>query len=164
MALSVPRSGFANLLKDGARHFSGTDESLLRNIEACKDLSDLIRTSYGPIGMNKMVVNHLEKLFVTKDAATIVAEVEVQHPAAKLMVIAAQQMEKEVGDGTNMVLVLAGSLLEGAEELIRTGLSSTDILDGYDKACKRVLELLGNLSVFTIENIRDKEMVSRALR
>ena len=114
--------------------------------------------------MNKMVVNHLEKLFVTKDAATIVDEVEIQHPAAKLMVIAAQQMEKEVGDGTNMVLVLAGGLLEGAEELIRAGLSSTDILEGYDKACKRVIELLGNLSVFTIENIRDKEVVSRALR
>ncbi|KAI6648819.1 T-complex protein 1 subunit theta isoform X2 [Oopsacas minuta] len=164
MALHVAKSGFSTLLKDGARHFSGTDESLLRNIEACTDLSDLIRTSYGPIGMSKMVVNHLEKLFVTKDAATIVNEVEIQHPAAKLMVIAAQQMEKEVGDGTNMVLMLAGSLLEGAEELIRAGLSSSDILDGYDRACKRVLELLGNLSVFTVENIRDKEVVSRALR
>ena len=164
MALNVPKSGFASLLKDGARNFSGSEESVLRNIEACKDLSYLIRTSYGPIGMNKMIVNHLEKLFVTKDAATIVNEVEIQHPAAKLMVLAAQQMEKEVGDGTNMVLVLAGSLLEGAEELIRAGLSSTDILEGFDKAAKRVVELLGNLSVFSVENIRDKEVVARALR
>ena len=164
MALHVPKSGFSSLLKDGARSFSGSEESVLRNIEACKDLTNLIKTSYGPIGMNKMVVNHLEKLFVTKDAATIVNEVEIQHPAAKLMVLAAQQMEKEVGDGTNMVLVLAGSLLEGAEELIRAGLSSTDILEGFDKAAKRVVELLGNLSVFSVENIRDKEVVARALR
>ena len=164
MALHVSKSGFSALLKDGARSFSGSEEAVLRNIEACKDLSNLIRTSYGPIGMNKMVVNHLEKLFVTKDAATIVNEIEIQHPAAKLMVLAAQQMEKEVGDGTNMVLVLAGSLLEGAEELIRAGLSSTDILEGFDKAAKRVVELLANLSVFSVENIRDKEVVARALR
>lgn len=66
-----------------------------------------------------MVINHLEKLFVTNDAATILNELEVQHPAAKMLVLATQQQEQEVGDGTNFVLVFAGALLEQAEMLLR---------------------------------------------
>ena len=70
-------------------------------------------------GQNKMVINHIEKLFVTNDAATILNELEVQHPAAKMLVLATQQQEQEVGDGTNFVLVFAGALLEQAEMLLR---------------------------------------------
>ena len=66
-----------------------------------------------------MVINHIEKLFVTNDAATILSELEVQHPAAKMLVLATQQQEQEVGDGTNFVLVFAGALLEQAEMLLR---------------------------------------------
>ena len=66
-----------------------------------------------------MVINHIEKLFVTNDAATILRELEVQHPAAKMLVLATQQQEQEVGDGTNFVLVFAGALLEQAEMLLR---------------------------------------------
>ena len=66
-----------------------------------------------------MVINHLEKLFVTNDAATILRELEVEHPAAKILVMASQQQEQECGDGTNLVLGLAGALLEHAEELLR---------------------------------------------
>lgn len=66
-----------------------------------------------------MVINHLEKLFVTNDAATILRELEVEHPAAKMLVMAAQQQEQECGDGTNFVLVFGGTLLESAEELLR---------------------------------------------
>lgn len=74
---------------------------------------------YSLPGQSKMVINHIEKLFVTNDAATILRELEVQHPAAKLLVMASQQQEQEVGDGTNFVLVFAGALLENAEMLIR---------------------------------------------
>lgn len=66
-----------------------------------------------------MVINHIEKLFVTNDAATILRELEVQHPAAKMIVMACQQQEQEVGDGTNFVMIFAGALLESAEMLIR---------------------------------------------
>ena len=82
--------GFTNLLKEGSRHFSGLEEAILKNIEACKHLSAITRTSLGPYGMNKMVVNNLEKLFVTTDAATIMKELDVTHPAAKLIVMAAK--------------------------------------------------------------------------
>ena len=70
--------GITDLLKDGSKHFSGVDEAVLKNIEACKKLSMITRTSIGPNGMNKMVVNHLGKLLVTNDAATIVKEMEVR--------------------------------------------------------------------------------------
>lgn len=109
--------------------------------------------------MNKMVINHLDKLFVTSDAATIVKELEVAHPAAKLIVLAAQAQEAEIGDGTNLVragrcaaaarcaltpapslqvISLAGELLNFAEELIRDGLHPSEILEGYKKASVKV--------------------------
>ena len=78
------------------QHFSGMDEAVFRNIHACKELSKVTRSSYGPNGMNKMVINHLEKLFVTNDAATVIRELEVEHPAAKMLVMATQMMEQEV--------------------------------------------------------------------
>uniref|UniRef100_A0A8C5DCW2 T-complex protein 1 subunit theta n=1 Tax=Gouania willdenowi TaxID=441366 RepID=A0A8C5DCW2_GOUWI len=120
MALHVPKApGFAQMLKDGAKHYSGLEEAIFRNIRACKELSQTTRTAYGPNGMNKMVINHLEKLFVTNDAATILRQLEVQHPAAKMIVMASHMQEQEVGDGTNFVLVFAGALLELAEDLLR---------------------------------------------
>lgn len=72
------------------------DEAIFRNINACKELSRITRSSYGPNGMNKMVINHLEKLFVTNDAATIIKELDVEHPAARMIVMATKMMEQEV--------------------------------------------------------------------
>jgi T-complex protein 1 subunit theta len=77
-------------LKEGSRHFSGLEEAILRNIDACKQLSKMTRSSLGPHGMNKIVINHLDKIFVTSDAATIIREVEVHHPAAKMIAMAAK--------------------------------------------------------------------------
>jgi T-complex protein 1 subunit theta len=99
--------------------YSGLEEAVYRNISACKQLAHTLRSAYGPNGMNKMVINHLEKLFVTNDAATIIKELEVEHPAAKLMVLASQMQEQEIGDGTNFVIIFAGALLEAAEDLLR---------------------------------------------
>lgn len=99
--------------------YSGLEEAVYRNISACKQLAHTLRTAYGPNGMNKMVINHLEKLFVTNDAATIIKELEVEHPAAKLLVLASQMQEQEIGDGTNFVIIFAGALLEAAEDLLR---------------------------------------------
>ena len=78
------------------QHLQGLEEAVYRNIAATKDLTEITRTSLGPNGRNKMVINHLEKLFVTNDAATIIRELEVVHPAVKLLVMASQQQEQEV--------------------------------------------------------------------
>lgn len=137
--------GLQGMLKEGHKHLSGLEEAVLKNIEACKQLSLITRTSLGPNGMNKMIINHLDKLFVTSDAATIVSELEVQHPAAKLLVLAGKAQQEEVGDGANLVIALAGELLQGAEDLIRSGLHPSEIVAGYAKAAAKVLELLEEL-------------------
>ena len=92
-----------------------------------------------------MVINHLEKLFVTSDASTIVQELEVQHPAAKLVVLAAQAQQQEIGDGTNLVLTFAGELLGGAEGLLRDGLHPVEVADGYARAGEAALKALEEL-------------------
>ncbi|XP_020651879.3 T-complex protein 1 subunit theta isoform X1 [Pogona vitticeps] len=165
MALHVPKApGFAQMLKEGAKHFSGLEEAVYRNIMACKELAQTTRTAYGPNGMNKMVINHLEKLFVTNDAATILRELEVQHPAAKMIVMASHMQEQEVGDGTNFVLVFAGALLEHAEELLRMGLSVSEVIEGYEKASKKALEILPDLVCCSAKNLRDVEEVASLLQ
>ena len=78
----------------------------------------MVKTSFGPNGMNKMIINHLDKLFVTNDAATMIRELEVEHPAAKLLVMASEQQSHEVGDGTNFVIIFSGMLLQKAESLL----------------------------------------------
>jgi T-complex protein 1 subunit theta len=94
--------------------------------------------------MNKMVINHLDKLFVTSDAATIIREIEVNHPAAKMIAMAAKMQETEAGDGTNFVITFAGELMIQAESLLKMGLHPSEILIGYEKAARKSLELLEN--------------------
>ncbi|RRT64820.1 hypothetical protein B296_00030732 [Ensete ventricosum] len=205
MAFGLPGYGIQAMLKEGHKHLSGLDEAVLKNIDACKQLSVITRTSLGPngvlfsdidlirvltyfplnllvevmhcfeffnqksrlilvnlvliisyvlgfiftfsvvkfllflSGMNKMVINHLDKLFVTNDAATIVNELEVQHPAAKILVLAGKAQQEEIGDGANLTISFAGELLQNAEELIRMGLHPSEIISGYTKAINKVL-------------------------
>lgn len=157
--------GLQSLLKEGHKHLSGLEEAVLKNIEACKQLSQITRTSLGPNGMNKMIINHLDKLFVTSDAATIVAELEVQHPAAKLLVLAARAQQEEVGDGSNTVVSFAGELLAGAEELIRSGLHPSEIIAGYGNATAKVLELMEDLVLEGSDkvDVRDRVEVEKRL-
>ncbi|BBG99327.1 hypothetical protein Prudu_008979, partial [Prunus dulcis] len=137
--------GIQSMLKEGHKHLSGLDEAVVKNIDACKQLSTITRTSLGPNGMNKMVINHLDKLFVTNDAATIVNELEVQHPAAKLLVLAGRAQQEEIGDGANLTISFAGELLQNAEELIRMGLHPSEIISGYNKAITKTTEILDEL-------------------
>ncbi|XP_076033677.1 chaperonin containing TCP1 subunit 8 [Oratosquilla oratoria] len=165
MALRVPKApGFAQMLKDGAKHYSGLEEAVYRNIAACKEFSNTLKTAYGPQGRNKMIINHLEKLFVTNDAATIIKELEIEHPAAKLIVLASQMQEQEVGDGTNWVVIFAGTLLEAAGDLIRMGLTPTDVADGYELALKKALDILESIKCWEVVDPRNKEQVTKALR
>ncbi|KAL3623817.1 T-complex protein 1 subunit theta [Castilleja foliolosa] len=145
VGFSMQPYGIQSMLKEGHRHLSGVEEAVLKNIDACKQLSTITRTSLGPNGMKKMVINHLDKLFVTNDAATIVNELEVQHPAAKLLVLAGKAQQEEIGDGANLTVSFAGELLQNAEELIRMGLHPSEIIVGYAKAIKKALEILEEL-------------------
>lgn len=158
--------GIQSMLKEGYRHLSGLDEAVIKNIEACKELSTITRTSLGPNGMNKMVINHLDKLFVTNDAATIVNELEIQHPAAKLLVLAAKAQQEEIGDGANLTISFAGELLQNAEELIRMGLHPSEIISGYTKAVSKAVEILEQLVETGSEtmDVRNKDEVISRMR
>lgn len=137
---------------------------MYRNITACKEFAQSVRSAYGPNGMNKMVINHLEKHFVTSDAATIMRELDVEHPAAKLMILASQRQDDEVGDGTNFVVILAGALLEAAEELLRLGLTPSGVAEGYEEALEKCLEILPKLVCTKVNNCRDIEAVISGIR
>ena len=214
--------GLQAMLKEGHRHHAGLEGAVFRNIEACKALADIVRTSLGPNGglgrgerggerrgwarrrsgggappaarvsraadaargviecrargkrgrgarrgttnrlpfaptpssphlsppgMKKIVVNHLDKIFVTADAATIVQELEVEHPAAKLVVAAAKAAHAEVGDGTATVVALVGELLSRAEGLLREGLHTAEVADGYSRAADAALAALETLAI-----------------
>lgn len=137
------------MLKEGSTF---VDEPVLKNIEACKQLAQITSTSMGPYGLCKMVINHLGKLFVTHDAATILTELEVEHPAAKMMVMASKAMQEEIGDGTNFVIALAGELLAQAETLLRLGLHTSDIITGYTRASAKALELLDETTAGRVDD------------
>ena len=94
------------------------------------------------VGMSKLVINHLEKVFITSDAATIVGELEVEHPAAKMLTMAAKQQETEVGDGTNFVVTFAGEVLKACRDLLRMGVHPSDVVLGIKTATEKAMSLL----------------------
>jgi T-complex protein 1 subunit theta len=114
--------------------------------------------------MNKMVINNLEKLFVTSDAATIIREVEVHHPAARMIAAAAKMQESEAGDGTNFVISFAGELTHQAEQLLKMGLHPSEILIGYEKGAKKALEVVETLTCYSIENLLDRQDLQRTIK
>ncbi|KAK4534518.1 hypothetical protein CDCA_CDCA02G0543 [Cyanidium caldarium] len=161
---SFIRPGVSGLLREGAQHLYGLHEAVLKNVEACKMLAGIVRSSFGPDGCNKLISNRLGKLFITSDAATIVHELEVVHPAAKMVVMAAQAQEREAGDGTGLVMVLAGELLALAVALLHEGLHPSEIVTGYKRAAQEALQALDALECWRVEDVRDEAQVARALR
>jgi len=150
-------AGLSGMLKSGHKHLSGPDATVVRNVEAARDLSRIVSTSLGPNGMNKLVVNHLERIIVTSDCAAIVRELEIEHPAAKMLSMASDAQDKECGDGTNLTVSFAGELLGQTEDLLRMGLHASEIVEGYKKAGERLLELLPALAVETVDDPRDRD-------
>lgn len=145
-------AGLGGMLKDGHEHYFDDDASgeggavVARSIGAACELSRMLSSSMGPQGRNKLVVNHLEKIIVTSDCASILKEIEVAHPAAKLLELAVRQQEAECGDGTNLTLMFAGELLAKTLELMKVmgWRHKTDILEGYHLAGQKLLnDLLG---------------------
>ncbi len=134
------------ILKEGTQRTYGR-EALRNNILAAKVMAELLKTSLGPRGLDKMLVDAFGDIVVTNDGATIVKEMEVQHPAAKLLVEVAKAQDAEVGDGTTSVVVLAGTLLEKAEKLLDENIHPSIIMSGYTKAQAKALEILENVAV-----------------
>ncbi len=133
------------LLKDGSNETKG-DEAQKNNIAASKVISDIVRSSLGPRGMDKMLVDSLGDVTITNDGATILKEIDVQHPAAKMLVEISKTTDNEVGDGTTSAVILAGELLGNAESLLTLNVHPTIIVDGYRKAANKTKEYLQDIA------------------
>ena len=133
------------LLKDGASQTKGR-EAQKNNIAAAKIIAEIVHTSLGPRGMDKMLVDSLGDVTITNDGATILKEIDVQHPAAKMLVEISKSTDNEVGDGTTSVVVLAGALLEQAESLLEQEVHPTIIVDGYRKAANKAKQFIKSIA------------------
>ena len=133
------------VLKESALQQKGRDAQK-NNITAAKLVAELVKTSLGPRGLDKMLVDSLGDVTITNDGATILKEIDAQHPAAKMMVEISKTIDTEVGDGTTSSVVFAGALLEKAEKLLEKDVHSTVIIDGYQAASEKALELLTKLA------------------
>ncbi len=138
-------SGPVLVLKESALQQKGRDAQK-NNIAAAKLVADLVKTSLGPRGLDKMLVDSLGDVTITNDGATILKEIDAQHPAAKMMVEVSKTIDTEVGDGTTSSVVFAGALLEKAEKLLEKDVHSTVIVDGYQAASEKSLELLADFA------------------
>jgi len=133
------------VLKESALQQKGRDAQA-NNIMAAKLVADLVRTSLGPRGMDKMLVDSLGDVTITNDGATILKEIDIQHPAAKMMVEISKAIDNEVGDGTTSSVVFAGSLLTKAQDLLKKDVHSSVIVEGYQAAAEKTLEILTEIA------------------
>ena len=147
------------ILKEGTSRSRGR-EAQRANITAAKVIAETVKSSLGPKGMDKMLVDGLGDITITSDGATILKEMDVQHPAAKMMVEVSKTTDDEVGDGTTSVVVLSGKLLEKAEELINNNIHPTIIVDGYRAAAEQALKAFNSIAIEVSPT--DKIMLKKA--
>src|SRR5690348_11338915 len=134
------------ILKEGTQRSRGRDAQR-SNIMAAKVLAETVRSTIGPRGMDKMMVGSIGDIVVTNDGATIMKEMDVQNPAAKMLVEVSKTQDQEVGDGTTTAVVLTGELLTGAESLLDKNVHPNIIIDGYRLAAEKAQEILDELAI-----------------
>ena len=133
------------LLKEGTERTTGRDAQT-RNILAAKGIAEAVRTTLGPKGMDKMLVDSMGDVVITNDGATILKEMDIEHPAAKMMVEVAKTIDEEVGDGTTTAVVLAGELLKKAQELLEQDVHPTVVAAGFRMAAEKAHEIIENIA------------------
>ncbi len=134
------------LLKEGTRRESGRDAQS-NNIKAAKAVSEAVRSTLGPKGMDKMLVDSMGDVVITNDGVTILKEIDVEHPAAKMIIEVAKTLDEECGDGTTTAVIVAGELLKKAEELVEQNVHPTLITSGYRLAADKAVEILNGIAV-----------------
>lgn len=141
----LPRFMTASTLAIAGERTSGQDVRTA-NVTACLAVANIVRSSLGPVGLDKMLVDEVGDVTVTNDGATILQLLEVEHPAAKVLTELATQQDQEVGDGTTSVVIIAAELLRRGNELVRTGIHPTSVIAGYRMAmresCKYIRDKL----------------------
>uniref|UniRef100_A0A665X170 T-complex protein 1 subunit alpha n=1 Tax=Echeneis naucrates TaxID=173247 RepID=A0A665X170_ECHNA len=128
-----------------------TGESVrTQNVMAAASIANIVKSSLGPVGLDKMLVDDIGDVTITNDGATILKLLEVEHPAAKVLCELADLQDKEVGDGTTSVVILAAELLKSADELVKQKIHPTSVISGYRLACKEAVRYINeNLTIGT---------------
>ena len=142
------------VLKEGSSRSRGR-EAQGNNIEAAKVVAEVVKSALGPKGMDKMLVDSFGDVTITSDGRTILDEMDIQHPAAKMMVEVAKTQDNEAGDGTTTAVIVSGELLNKAEELVDKNVHPTIIIDGYKKAAEKALETLEKIAMSATPNIEE---------
>lgn len=157
------------ILKEGTTRNRGK-EAQRNNIMAARVIGEVLKTTLGPRGMDKMLIDSLGDITITNDGAAILNEIEVEHPAAKMMVEIAKTQDDMVGDGTTTAVVLAGELLKKAEELLEQNIHPTIIVSGYRKAALKAIETINNSAIqvelndrATLKKVAVTSMASKAV-
>ena len=146
------------ILREGSQRTAGR-EAQRSNIMAAKAVAGAVRTTLGPKGMDKMLVDTMGDVVITNDGVTILKEMDIEHPAAKMMVEIAKTQDTEVGDGTTTAVVLAGELLKQAEELLEQEIHPTVIAAGYRAAAEKSMEILQTLAVKV--TVKDEDLLRK---
>ncbi|MEM0100536.1 MAG: thermosome subunit beta, partial [Desulfurococcaceae archaeon] len=149
------------ILKEGTQRTAGRD-ALRVSIMAARAVAEMVKTTYGPKGMDKMLVDALGDVTITNDGATILDKAEIQHPAAKMLVHVAKSQDAEVGDGTKRAVIIAGELLKQAEDLLNKNIHPTVIVSGFRKAMEEALRVLDQIAIPI--DINDDEILRKAAR
>jgi len=134
------------VLKEGSNRSRGR-EAQHTNIEAARIVAETVKSALGPKGMDKMLVDSFGDVTITSDGRTILDEMDIQHPAAKMMLEVAKTQDNEAGDGTTTAVIISGELLNKAQELIERNVHPTIIIDGYRKASEKALEVLESIAI-----------------
>lgn len=157
------------VLREGTKREKGRG-ALSNNIAAAKAIAEAVRSTLGPRGLDKMLVDSMGDVVVTNDGVTILKEMDVEHPAAKMLVEVAKTQDQEAGDGTTTAVILAGELLKRAESLIEQNIHPTIISQGYRMASKKALEVLNSISIplkaedsATLQKIAVTSMASKSV-
>src|SRR5215469_1007235 len=146
------------VLKEGTRREKGRG-ALSNNIQAAKAIADAVRSTLGPRGMDKMLVDSMGDVVITNDGVTILKEIDVQHPAAKMLVEVAKTQDAEVGDGTTTSVIIAGELLKKAIDMVDSRVHPTIIASGYRMANAKAQEILVDVS--TKVTMKDDKLLKK---
>ncbi len=155
------QSGVSETLAIGGERISG-QAVREQNVTAVMSVANIVKTSLGPVGLDKMLVDNIGDVTISNDGATILRLLEVEHPAARILVSLAQQQDEEVGDGTTSVVIIAAELLRKANELIRRKIHPTTVISGYRLACREACRFIADQMSIPVETLGRECLVNAA--
>mmetsp|Transcript_21934 Transcript_21934/g.25351 ORF Transcript_21934/g.25351 Transcript_21934/m.25351 type:complete len:590 (+) Transcript_21934:138-1907(+) len=159
--MSAPAADGTGLFIGGTRE-TGQDVRTA-NVTAALAIANIVKTSLGPVGLDKMLVDDIGDVLITNDGATILAQLEVDHPAARVLVDLAQLQDSEVGDGTTSVVIIASELLRRGNEMVKSGIHPTTIISGFRVALKEAVSYIKKNMVMKVSELGDEHLINAAL-